>query len=82
MDCSYIQETETIPRHEGIAARNDRAPEAFLRSALRLRSALSGIFRALIAEARRPAHLVLKELARALEEFATYIDNNASGIVN
>jgi hypothetical protein len=33
-------------------------------------------------EARRPAQLVLKKLARALEEFATYIDNNASGIVN
>jgi hypothetical protein len=33
-------------------------------------------------EARRPIHLVLKKLARALEEFATYIDNNASGIVN
>lgn len=33
-------------------------------------------------EARRPAHLVLKKLARTLEEFATYIDNNASGIVN
>jgi hypothetical protein len=33
-------------------------------------------------EARRPAHLVLKKLARALEEFGTYIDNNASGIVN
>ena len=26
--------------------------------------------------------LALKKLARALEEFATYIDNNASGIVN
>ena len=33
-------------------------------------------------EARRPIHLVLKKLARALEEFATYMDNNASGIVN
>ena len=33
-------------------------------------------------EARRPTHLVLKKLARALEEFSTYIDNNASGIVN
>jgi hypothetical protein len=33
-------------------------------------------------EARRPAHLVLKKLARALEEFTTYIDNNASGIAN
>src|SRR5450631_3683869 len=33
-------------------------------------------------EARRPAHLVLKKVARALEEFTTYIDNNASGIVN
>src|SRR5216684_4563614 len=33
-------------------------------------------------EARRPAHVVLKKLARALEEFGTYIDNNASGIVN
>ena len=34
-------------------------------------------------EARRPAHLALKKkLARALEEFGTYIDNNASGIVN
>jgi hypothetical protein len=33
-------------------------------------------------EARRPALLALKKLARALEEFGTYIDNNASGIVN
>ena len=33
-------------------------------------------------EARRPAHLVLKKLACALEEFGNYIDNNASGIVN
>jgi hypothetical protein len=33
-------------------------------------------------DARRPANLVLKKLARALEEFGTYIDNNASGIVN
>jgi hypothetical protein len=33
-------------------------------------------------ELRRPAHLVLKKLAHALEEFGTYIDNNASGIVN
>jgi hypothetical protein len=32
--------------------------------------------------ARRRAHLVLKKLANALEEFTTYIDNNASGIVN
>lgn len=27
-------------------------------------------------------HLVLRKLARAVEEFATYIDNNASGILN
>ena len=33
-------------------------------------------------EARRPASMVLKKLAHALEEFATYIENNASGIVN
>jgi hypothetical protein len=33
-------------------------------------------------EAGRPAQLILKRLARALEEFGTYIDNNASGIVN
>jgi len=33
-------------------------------------------------EARRPAQLALKKLARALEKFGTYIDNNASGIVN
>jgi len=33
-------------------------------------------------EPRRPAHLVPKKLARAPEEFTTYIDNNASGIVN
>jgi hypothetical protein len=33
-------------------------------------------------EAKRPAQLVLKKLARVLEEFGTYIDNNASGIVN
>jgi hypothetical protein len=33
-------------------------------------------------DARRPVHLVLKKLARAVEEFGTYIDNNASGIVN
>src|SRR6266404_5150767 len=33
-------------------------------------------------EAGRPAHLVLKKLACALEEFGTYIDNNALGIVN
>jgi len=33
-------------------------------------------------EAKRPAHVVLKKLERALEEFGTYIDNNASGIVN
>jgi hypothetical protein len=33
-------------------------------------------------EARRPVHLVLRKLARALEEFGTYIYNNASGIVN
>lgn len=33
-------------------------------------------------EARRPAHVVLKKLARPLEEFGIYIDNNASGIVN
>ena len=33
-------------------------------------------------EAKRPAHVVLKKFAHALEEFGTYIDNNASGIVN
>jgi hypothetical protein len=33
-------------------------------------------------EARRPASIILKKLARALEEFATYIANNAGGIVN
>ena len=33
-------------------------------------------------QAKRPAHVVLKKLARALEEFGTYLDNNASGIVN
>jgi hypothetical protein len=33
-------------------------------------------------EARRSADLVLKKFARALEEFGTYIDNDASGIVN
>jgi hypothetical protein len=33
-------------------------------------------------EAARPAPLVLKKLSRALEEFGTYIQNNASGIVN
>jgi len=31
---------------------------------------------------KRPVHLVLKKLARALEDFGSYIDNNASGIVN
>ena len=31
-------------------------------------------------ELRRPAHSVLKKLARGLEEFGTYIDNNVSGI--
>jgi hypothetical protein len=33
-------------------------------------------------EAGRPAQLVLKKLAHALEEFGTFIDDNASGIVN
>jgi hypothetical protein len=33
-------------------------------------------------EARRPASIILKKLARAFEEFATYVDNNAGGIVN
>jgi hypothetical protein len=33
-------------------------------------------------EAQGPARLLLKKLARALEEFATYIDDNASSIVN
>ena len=33
-------------------------------------------------EAGRSADLVLKKFARALDEFGTYIDNNASGIVN
>ena len=33
-------------------------------------------------DARRLAHSVLKKLARAVEEFGTYIENNASGIVN
>jgi hypothetical protein len=33
-------------------------------------------------EGKRPVHLVLKKLARALAEFGTYIDNIASGIVN
>lgn len=32
--------------------------------------------------ARRPAQLMLKKLVNTLEEFTTYIDNNASGIVN
>ena len=31
---------------------------------------------------KRPVDVVLKKLARALEEFGTYIDNNASGVVN
>jgi hypothetical protein len=33
-------------------------------------------------QAKRLAHVVLKKLVRALEEFGTYLDNNASGIVN
>jgi len=33
-------------------------------------------------QGKRPVNLVTKKLARALEEFGTYIDNNASGIVN
>jgi hypothetical protein len=33
-------------------------------------------------ESRRSASMILKKLARALEEFATYIDNNAGEIVN
>ena len=33
-------------------------------------------------DAQRPASMILKKLARALEEFGTYIENNASGIVN
>ncbi len=33
-------------------------------------------------EAGRPVSMTSKKLARALEEFATYIDNNAGGIVN
>jgi hypothetical protein len=32
--------------------------------------------------AGRPPQLVLKKLSRALEEFGTYIDNNAGAIVN
>jgi len=32
--------------------------------------------------AGRPAQVVLKTLSRALEEFSTYIDSNATGIVN
>lgn len=33
-------------------------------------------------QAGRPPSLVLKKLSRALDEFATYIDNNARAIVN
>jgi len=33
-------------------------------------------------EAGRPPQLVLKKLSRALDEFGTYIDNNAGAIVN
>ena len=33
-------------------------------------------------EAGRPPSVVLKKLARALDEFATYIDNNSDAIVN
>jgi hypothetical protein len=33
-------------------------------------------------DAGRPPQLVLKKLSRALEEFGTYIDNNAGAIVN
>jgi hypothetical protein len=33
-------------------------------------------------DAARPAPLVLKKLSRALDEFGTYIQNNANGIVN
>ncbi|MDM0109305.1 hypothetical protein QTH97_30515 [Variovorax sp. J22R24] len=33
-------------------------------------------------EAGRPPSVVLKKLARALDEFATYVDNNAYAIVN
>jgi hypothetical protein len=32
--------------------------------------------------ARRQTHLGLKQLANGFEEFTTYIDNNAFGIVN
>jgi hypothetical protein len=45
-------------------------------------SALAGLAIEEDRDARRPAQLVLKKLARTFEEFATYIDNNASGIVN
>jgi hypothetical protein len=33
-------------------------------------------------DAGRPGQVVLKKLARALEEFLTYVDSNAAGIVN
>ena len=33
-------------------------------------------------DAGRPGQVVLKKLARALEEFLTYVDGNAAGIVN
>jgi hypothetical protein len=33
-------------------------------------------------DASRPPYLLLKKLSRAVEEFATYIDNNAGAIVN
>lgn len=33
-------------------------------------------------DAGRPPQLVLKKLSRALDEFGTYIDNNAGAIVN
>jgi hypothetical protein len=39
-------------------------------------------FLAFEEEAGRPPLLVLKKLSRALEEFGTYIDNNAGAIVN
>lgn len=33
-------------------------------------------------QAGQPSSVVLKKLARALDEFATYVDNNAGAIVN
>ena len=75
------QSSEKLSKRQRQAASCESGRLGSSTSGLAARPAINGV-REQDRQAGRPPSVVLRKLDRALDEFATYVDNNAGAIVN